>query len=323
MTRRFLEIDVLKALGIVTVVLIHGVRPPWDPALSAVEIWLGHLTRFGVPAFVFASGYLYATRQPVPADTLRRRLRRILVPYVLASLGAQVWWAVQDRPTPGGSLWADLLFGASFGPYYYVFVIALLVAATPLLARLPEALLLPGAVLLLAVQWAVDAAALGSLPFFWHVRNPLLWGAYFTAGWLLRLHREGVAAWIQPRRTALGAALTLAVALLTAAVGLPGPWLWVRSAAWLHVWAVLALVFVLCCDTGRSPGPLRWISDATYGIYLFHLFALYGVQLWLPPPGGDAASILLPWLGGLAGSTAFVWLAQRLLGTRSRDLIGA
>ena len=66
MSRRYVEIDVLKAVAITTVVLIHGMRAPWDPGLSATEVWLGHLTRFAVPAFLTVatvltlwSGYVY------------------------------------------------------------------------------------------------------------------------------------------------------------------------------------------------------------------------------------------------------------------------
>ena len=60
-TRRSPEIDALKVAGIVTVVLIHTMRAPWDPAVAPLEVWIGHATRFGVPAFLFASGFLYAT----------------------------------------------------------------------------------------------------------------------------------------------------------------------------------------------------------------------------------------------------------------------
>ena len=72
MTRRFAEIDALKAVGIVTVVLIHSFRSPFDPTVSPGEVWLGHLTRFAVPAFLMASGFLYAGDHD---SMLRRTLR--------------------------------------------------------------------------------------------------------------------------------------------------------------------------------------------------------------------------------------------------------
>ena len=323
MTGRYVEIDVLKVVAIATVVLIHGARPPWHPELSAAELWLGHLTRFAVPAFLLASGFLYATRERVPAATTLRRLRRIGLPYLLASLGAQLWWLARGEESPGGSLALDLLFGSSFGPYYYVFVAALLVALTPAIPRLPGRLLAPLVGALALAQWAVDAAVAWPLPFYWHLRNPLLWWAYFGAGWLLRLHYAGVASRVAARRRPLVVGLAAAVALLTAASGLSAPLLWVRSAAWADVWAILALLFALSCGARRRPAALRWVSDASYGVYLLHLFFLYAVQLVFPPGSGVALSILLPWAAGLGGSLALIAVLQRLLGPRSRDWIGA
>ena len=161
-TERFVEIDALKTAGIATVVLIHCVRTPWDPLISPLEIWLGHLTRFGVPTFLFASGFLYATSERVSARLTLRRLRRILLPYLIVSLAAQAWWSLLQLPTEVRAFWPDLAFGASMGPFYYVFVIAGLVVVTPLFARLPSVALTALTVVMLAAQWYVDGATNGA-----------------------------------------------------------------------------------------------------------------------------------------------------------------
>jgi surface polysaccharide O-acyltransferase-like enzyme len=326
-TRRYVEVDALKVVGIVTVVLIHGVAPPWDPTPSTLEFWLQRLTRFGVPAFLFASGFLYATGQPIPAATTARRLRRVLVPYLIASAAAQLWWlrhearlGFEGSPLP---LWADLVFGSSFGPYYYVFVIVVLIGVSPLLALVPRAALLPLTLALVASQWAVDAAAAWPLPFYWHLRNPLLWGAYLTAGWVVRLHYDAIEEAVKRKRPALGAGLGLGLAASTALIG-AGETAWVeRSGEWLGIWMILGLIFVLSSGALRSPAWLRRTSDATYAVYLFHLFFLYETQLALGPEVPHGVSILLPWASGLAGSLLLVAGLQRLLGRRSRDWIGA
>ena len=54
-----------EGVGILLVVLIHSLRPNWDPGISGAELWLGSITRFAVPGFFAASGYLYATDQPI------------------------------------------------------------------------------------------------------------------------------------------------------------------------------------------------------------------------------------------------------------------
>jgi surface polysaccharide O-acyltransferase-like enzyme len=324
-TRRFVEVDALKAVGIVAVVLIHSLRPPWDETLSQTEVWLGHLTRFAVPAFLLGSGFLYATTAPVPLAQTLRRLRRVLVPYVLASLGAQLWWTLTGASSPTGSFLEDLLFGSSFGPYYYVFVIFWLILITPFIARLPRPMLFPIAGVLIAAQWMSDAAVWLPVDLFIQVRSPLLWWAYFLIGWLLRVNLSSFEHWIVPRRTPVAIALAMAVSVLTWASAQPGPFLWVRSAAWLEVYAVLGLIMTLATARTSSPPALRWLADATYAIYLLHLFFVYPLQHLFPPSPVQAnwLPILVPWLGSLAGSVAVVALLQRLLGNRSRDLIGA
>jgi surface polysaccharide O-acyltransferase-like enzyme len=324
--RRYPEIDAIKAAGIVTIVLIHALRSPWEPGVSELERWLGHVTRFGVPGFLLASGFLYAGA-PADSATTWRRLRRILVPYLIASLLAQLWRAYAGLPSEGGTLIADLLLASSFGPYYYVFVIALLVALTPAVAQLPRPLLYALTGALVASQWFVDAATVALLSLYWHLRSPLLWWGYFLLGWVARLHEPELRAWAAPRRGALLWILSGAIVGLTALASWEEalPRTLVRTAMWLDVYAVLAFVALAASAVTALPGWLRWLSDATYAIYLYHVFFVLAVQRWLPPQPGEVVwgAILLPWLAGLAGGVAVVALGRALLGARSRDWLGA
>jgi peptidoglycan/LPS O-acetylase OafA/YrhL len=324
---RYPTVDAIKVAGIVTIVLIHALRPPWDPGLSDVERWLGYVTRFGVPGFLLASGFLYA-KAPADAATTARRLRRILIPYLIASLLAQLWrWWDGTPPESATLLAVDLLLASSFGPYYYVLVIAVLVALTPLIARLPLPLLYAATGGFVASQWFVEAASPWVLDFFWHVRSPLLWWGYFLLGWSLRLNEEALRAFVAPRRRALLALAAIAAAGLTLTSSLGGaqPPVWVRTAIWLDVYAILALVALAASGLCATPGWMRTLSDATYTIYLYHLFFVLAVQKWVPAPAGEAdlVAIGLPWLAGLAGGVALVAAGRALLGARSRDWLGA
>jgi len=325
MTRRFAEIDALKSIGIVAVVLIHSLRAPFDPAISTPEIWLGHLTRFAVPAFLAASGFLYAASGAATSRLTLRRLRRIGVPYLVASGLAQLWWAVQGVSTETGSWLADLLLGGSMGPYYYIFIIAGLVLATPLFARLPERAMTALALALVAAQWFVDAASGILLPFFWHLRNPLLWWGYFALGWVVRLHYDAILAWIAPRRRGAIAAFAVLVAVLSGISGLEGPRLLVRTAAWLDVYAICALIFTATCGKQRVPTAMRYLSDTTYPIYLLHMFFVLVASDLAPPPPRHLAllPVVLPWAAGVLGSISVIAVLQAALGKRSRDWIGA
>jgi surface polysaccharide O-acyltransferase-like enzyme len=325
MDRRFAEIDALKSIGIVAVVLIHSLRAPFDPAISTAEIWLGHLTRFAVPAFLAASGFLYAAGNAATPRTTLLRLRRIGIPYLVASGIGQLWWAIQGVPTETGSWIADLLFGGSMGPYYYVFIIAGLVLVTPLFARLPGRALAALALALVLAQWYVDAATGMLLPFFWHLRNPLLWWAYFALGWLVRLHYDAILGWIVPRRRSVLAVLAVLVAVLSGASGLSGPRLLVRTAAWLDVYAICALIFAATCGKERVGPAMRYLSDTTYPIYLLHMFfVLAALDLFPPQPRHLALlPVVAPWVAGLLGSISVIAALQAALGRRSKDWIGA
>jgi membrane-bound acyltransferase YfiQ involved in biofilm formation len=313
--------------GIVTNVLIHALRAPWDPGVTPMEVWIGHVTRFGEPAFLFATGFLYATRDPLGAATLRGRLRRILLPYLLASLLAQVFRRSSGYDDGTGSLWLDLAIGASFGPYYDVFVIACLVCVTPLFARLPSGALLGLLAALTGLQWIADAGVLGWVDLRWHLRNPLLWWAYFVLGWCARLDLPRLQRALESRWRVWLAGLSAAIVVLTAASALEGsaPRLLVRSAAWLDVYAILGWIFVAASRLREVPAWLRFASDATYAVYLFHLFFLLPARWTWPLPPGDltAASVLLPWALGLLGPLLLVAASRAALGPRSRSVVGA
>lgn len=324
---RFAEIDALKVAGIATVVLIHSMRAPWDPAVSPVEVWFGQVTRFGVPAFLFASGFLYATTEPVRLATIRGRLRRILLPYLVASVAAQVFRRSTGYLDGTGSVLLDLLIGASFGPYYYVFVITLLVVVTPWLAGLSGRAV--GALLLCfaAAQWATEAGVFGLLDLRWHLRNPTLWWAYFLLGWWMRLHLPAVRRVLSSRFRAILSGLAVSAAALSTLCALEGrvPDLWVRTGAWLDIYAILGLVWVAASRARGVPSWLRFASDATYAVYLFHLFFVIPAERLAPAPPGaiTPAALALPWIVGLAGPLVLVAVARSALGARSRTLLGA
>jgi fucose 4-O-acetylase-like acetyltransferase len=322
--RRLAEVDAVKAIGILTVVWIHTLGPIWSPEATSHTIWWTHVTRFAVPGFLAASGYLYATEGRVLGDVTGRRLVRILVPYAVGSLGAELFWWLRGLPR-WGELASDLAFGAAFGQYYYVPQIVLLVLLSPLLARLPGVAL--GLLTALAVvgQGLVESAAVGAdLDLFWSIRNPLRWGAYFLVGWQLRLNRAALLAWLAPRRRGVVVAAVLAAALCA---GFPathtspaGP----RLAAWLGVYATLTAIYATSAGRPAVPPGFRALSDATYAIYLLHLFFVIPLREALGPSlVPEVARSLAVWAGGLLGSLAAIALLRRLLGERARLLVGA
>lgn len=320
--RRF-EVDLVKAVGIAAVVWIHSMRHIIE-ARSAIEQILGDVTRFAVPGFLAASAYLYAGVRPVTAAVTRRRLARLLLPYVVASLAAQVFWLGFDaRPLEAKRILEELLLASSFGPFYYVLIATLFVLLVPVLARLGGAALSATVVAALAVQWWYWSQAVP--PLFWLVRNPLYWAGFFLVGWWLGAHAPAVAGWLARRRpwvavpSAVGLAASLA--LKTRPPGLTTS----NTLAWLSVWCALALLFALGVGRVGEHRVVRFLSDSTYAIYLFHLFFVLPVQrAWPAPPGAfDPLPLGAAWLAGMAGPLALVLAGRALLGARSRAILGA
>ncbi len=333
MTRRYSEIDTLKAVGILVVIFIHCIRPPWAPQVPPLELWLGQMTRFAVPGFLAASGFLYATTTPVTLQATLRRLRRIMVPYLIASIAAQLFLALRGEGKEAATILTDLLMGSSFGPFYFVFLITVLVLVTPVFSRLPDKAVV--AILAALLLWQIvdvlviapRAAREGANVFSsaWVVRSPKLWWSYFLLGGVARRNYEPLLAWVLARRAALVAALALIVAGLGAVWAFDVSRTATSFAAWLNILAILMLIAAASCGRSQVPGPIRFLSEATYPIYLFHLFFVYLAQDVLPHTRGviDPVAIFGPWAAGLAGALAVIALGRALLGDRSRAIIGA
>jgi len=98
-----------------------------------------------------------------------------------------------------------------------------------------------------------------------------------------------------------------------------------RSVPWLGIWAVLLGLLALSLGQPSCSRALRALSDATYPIYLYHVFFVDLVRrVVVPAPGVfDPLAILAPWSAGLLGSFGVLWLGRRVLGERSRLWLGA
>ena len=321
--RRF-EVDLLKAVGIVTVVLIHCVRPSFAADASAVESQIGSITRFAVPGFLVASGYLYAFSGSTSGADTRRRFRRILVPYLVASAAAQLFWlAFEGRTITPRTLAEEIALGSSFGAYYYVLIAALCVLLAPLLSRLGDRALAFATAVMVVAQYL--CWALPVLPMFWALRNPLYWLGFFCAGWWLGTQQPGATRWLASRRTAICSASGAGfVALRILGTILTGPHA-SKLLLLLSVWC--ALCGILTFGVGRTGDHpvVRQLSESTYTIYLFHLFFVLPLQRILPPAAGvfDPLAALVPWLAGLAGPFLLAAAGRALLGPRSRSILGS
>ena len=200
-TSRELQLDFLKSISIVCVVVIHSVHGAVTPAERFLATLVDTLTRPCIAIFLFVAGYLFHSAAIV--DRLKKTIVRIVLPYSVFFALALIY------EKKGGTL--DYILGeplkvvfrfvtGSITIYYFPFVIltASVCVAAILLLRvgatgvwiLTAALL---AVNLLHAAYLDDfARSLGPqaerLELFYIYRSPA-WLFYFVLGMAARMHR--------------------------------------------------------------------------------------------------------------------------------------
>jgi len=340
---RFDAADYIKAVAILAVVAQHTHRFRWFIPASETESFLrGYLLCFHVPSFLLVSGFLYAGARTLEWSEVRRRLARVLVPYVIASLLAQ-----QLHLGLHGGLGLklyQLATGSALGIYYFVPILVSFILLSRPLSRCGI-----GTVAVLFVLSFAYIALIGWFPVlqpsaaytalvrhfpqlglsepdwktagFFEMRNPLHMAPFFLAGWLARLvqlRRPGLAS--EQRAPVLGAALAVLAACawyLTA----PRPELFTMYRL-LYTLGVAGLCIVLA-ERRPAGRAVLFLGGATYAIYLFHHFFQIPLSR-LADEWSPLARVPFLFAAGLSGGVAVAWLARRALGEgNARRWLGA
>ena len=237
--RRLPELDLLRALALAGVVVIHAtawiVPAETSPLNGPAALAIG-LARFSVPAFVFASGLaLYRSQGARPKDPrafLTRRWSRTLVPWLVwvpAYLALDLWQGllapahVRDWLLSGG------------GHLYFLLLVAQLYLVLLFLPRSRRGLYAFAAAATI-LQLALDAAhAHGPLDGDrWATVQSPFWAGYFALGCLAGAEYERL---IRLRRLWPLAALAAvaATALVLAEAAMIGQSYW-RQGAYSFLW---------------------------------------------------------------------------------------
>lgn len=266
---RLPEVDRLRAVAIVTVVLIHTL-PFRAPTTGHLDWWLGDLTRFAVPVLFLVSGWLVPAR-PVGLVWLRRRLTRLLVPYLTAStVMLLVTWAspLFDRPP----VVRALLMGDAVGIYYFVFALVVLTLLVPLLQRLSRRGQLTVFVLAAVASLVIEIA---NLSIYLHNHLPLTWLPYLLGGMLLRPHRDRLRQFADHGAAILVAPLgVLVVALALVEIETPAR----QALTWAGIWVVGATLLLWSLGgTDRASAVTTTLSRGSYPIFLYHVPIVAGL----------------------------------------------
>ena len=329
-TGKYDNVNLLRAVAALAVVVYHVIEHgrweevPRDGALGYLRLgWLGVDLFFVISGFVIAYSALILYRQgreAFPREYWRRRLSRILPLYFLTlfSWVALVWGASAHWTAPD---WAWQLFthvafihnffagthGMIDGPNWslavemqFYLLVALLIGW---IDRTPGwRIWLYGVAISLAWRACMFALYAGDVPLLF-VKTTQLPGTLdeFGAGIFL-------AKWVldgRPRLPLNGLAMALAAALAGyAAMALYWPnaeyWSFAsmviawRSALSVFLFFLVGAAVALPQVVGhRWLRPLHYLGEISYGIYLWHLFAVYFVVLMLGWRGPAALAYVL------------------------------
>jgi fucose 4-O-acetylase-like acetyltransferase len=324
---RYPELDAIKAVAIVIVVMAHALPPFWELEANTFGKLLSEITRIAVPSFLVVSGFLYYQQEPVSLRLLRRRFRRVLLPYSFVSIAAYAYGLARPERLTAGSFLEGLLLGSTFGPYYYVFISTEMVCLTWFISRMGRRSLnwffVIASALFLCLA-ASDWNARWGLK--WAMRNPCLWAPWFLLGWIAAAHRTVVLAFTYRYRTGILSACTILIATWAALLMIGALAGKVQIVAGVPLIAAIAVgIFAFVRGTHGQPRLVLELSDRTYAIYLLHPFFVYETLDSLAPlqPTTSPLSVALAWAAGLLGPTVTIAVARSLLGRRSRDIIGA
>lgn len=299
--------DLLRVAAIFFVVWLHvsaaAVVP--DAALERPG-WLAanllaSFSRWCVPAFVLISGALLLGR-PLHRDPLafyRARFRRILLPLLFWSAFYILWIFLNQRNIDFAPLLQPLLQGRVYYHLWFVYMIAGLYLAAPLITWLLEKLKparQPGLIALILAVGMLEIVLRRSLggsemlfPFLW-----LPYSGYFILGYWLAQHQARFSGSLYAAAFVLGCLTTASLA--AGLVNRGGQWdlVYEYFSPTVALSAAAAFRWCQCLKPAaleKFAARLAALAELSFGVYLIHpifldLFLKFGLRV-------DSAPLLL------------------------------
>ena len=317
-TEKNARIQVLRGIAIVAVVLIHTCpKGLW-------QVYFRPFINFAVGLFLFLSGYLTSWEQESWGRFFKKRLLRVLIPYVIWTV---VYTLVKRQPE---RLAFNLLTTSGAFHLYFIAVYVQLVLLTPLIKMLAASrfrwigwLVAPVSILLFSYPGVIFPSPLPDrLSLFWFT-SCLGWFSYYYLGLLLRQTDFSI-----PDTFSRHAPLWIALALflqvlegrLWLALGYPDPGTPLKLSALVCNLFIMAAAFRYIRDGKTNPSSF-WVQvgDCSFGIYLSHvlflwLFSSISFFRHIPFPINSALILLT--------SFALVYCSRKLAGDKIIRWIG-
>jgi len=287
------KLEALRGLAILLVVAFHV--KAWAPA-QPPDFYKGLLYILGfirMPLFTFISGYVYALRPIIPGDALRflaGKARRLLLP--MACVGSIMFLFKRippylEPPTKILQSWKILVFPISqlwfLQALFLIFIVIALLESAKWLDKKWAWLLTLGLTTLPVVLVGPDMAGPVNWPF--SVDGFLFLLPYFFLGLGLgRFKSLWQSSWV----TAAVAALAVVGFGLQILIMLGRLKIQDDKGTPFYLFLSLTYIFLLF-QFKRKVGWLAWLGSFSYSIFLFHIYAIMGVNILLRVSGHTPA----------------------------------
>lgn len=332
--------DVVKGVAILLVVTIHYL----GGRTGDVGTYLcRQFASISVFLFVFAAGYFanVARITTDPGSFVRKRLLRLLVPYVVWSVITMLVFSPQDFLDLRRLVFRDFLLGYGVSIGYYVIALSQLALLTPFLLRSlktrPRATIVGSAVFTLATCGVATLAASGRMATF-GLSVPVPYPGIFFTAWLwpyvlgLALRGNHIIVPNSKKKKIMCLPVCVSLFLLVLAQDSIMAMLGLKSQAQFnltgHIFATACCIAVVLLHRNViGCGWLAVLGRGSFLIYLTHLKLFVVLRHvfseWFGFRGGEMT--FLPYVAGLGVVTIIYWClitaAGRVLPQNIRRII--
>lgn len=330
---RLLEIDMVKAICILSVVCIHANSTAFDPPSNIGKL-IGSFTRYSVPGLIFAAGFLFRKDGTNDLLLIRKLLLRILPPYLIWSCVILLFNLPGNRVPLSqisfSEFLSNLIFGNTIGIYYFVFVILYLYALSFIFKKLP--------IHMIHILWIVSGA--GVYLFYTHLtffvpvspdififtltRHPSVTLFPYLSGWIFSLHFFKIRTFLSNHfKVGLLCVVIIDVVAFVVTQQIPSP-ITAQLAVQFHIYFFMLLLIFLGLKSSKMDNLVVYFSRNSYGIYLVHFPIVRGFQALYPDITKDFSLVYssLALCIGTIGAVVVVAVIKRLTGKYSFYIVG-
>ena len=286
MAQRYKNFDYLRGLAIAAVVLIH-VTAPTALAEETGGIIFNQITRFGVPVFVFLSGWGLTIAESYEKSVsylsfLKNRLAKLLPEYFVWNIIYYLFANLVEGESISIRVFIRGLFlGMNYPHLYFVPLIVLFYVAYPLLTRVGDNLW--GVVLTFSLTMTSLISKPNLAEGFTQNQNPLNWLFYFVFGIWIAQHHETLKSELNKYWVLILFTISLSVLILEP-MGLADDTILEQTRPSVVFFSILIILLTIVFPNWLKSLKkiLNPLSDYSFSIYLSHYIFIRLYRIFFP-----------------------------------------